>query len=178
MGLRAEMYGPERKGFRRIGLELRDATRDINKLDSYVNRIASSVEQKVWEKTWPSGTHMVLEPDEDVATSLMKGTVPDALAKEFHSIEATVALPLQKFDEAQFFNYVTGTFERPSSGKIKEIAEARAAYIKSLKELVDELTGYREKGEKVDADLIRTVIRMNLSEWAKRARISELYEDI
>ena len=92
--------------------------------------------------------------------------------------DPTFGIPLLNFEKGKIRDYHTGGFREIDTSTAARITTARNAYIEKLKFLQDELNGFAAKGEKVDPADIKTAIRMNLSEWAKDAKVSSLFDGI
>lgn len=177
-GLRGGIYGQAAHAEKiRIGIELRDATRDFETLRRISHGIADSLARRAWERQdLTAARKMALdlrEPSRQAETVefLMVSGMDAAWAKRLPSIEPSIALPFQRF-EVQ----ATEAGLKVDASIAREISEARAHYLRELKTVVDEIGRMNASREKIDEDDVRMALRMVLTDWAKRARASRLYE--
>lgn len=182
-GLRAgSMYGQASGGdMVRVGIELRDTTRNLDQMDANVKRVGQAAETWRWENAQPH-LDAIAAKTPRLSTSvssqlpLLKSIVSDAAAKRFIHAEPTAALPLTVFESGVYFNFTTKELSQPSSAVSARIQAAREKYILSLRNLEIELANYAKRGEKVEDEILVAAIRMSISEWAKEAQVSQLYQ--
>lgn len=105
---------------------------------------------------------------------LMEVGLDRRTARKLVAQEPLVALPLQALEMAHYRDYRTGTLFQASPAKAKAISEARQQYIQELHNFQKDLRTQKEAGERVEGEIIQTIARMNLTAWAKSARVSEL----
>ena len=79
------------------------------------------------------------------------------------------------------FNFKTKKFERPSKQKRKEIIEAREIFINEFRVHFHDLV--KKENAKKDGTIwllnhYKRALNMLLHEWAQRAKISELFQNI
>jgi hypothetical protein len=179
MGLRRQIYGDaiDPKAFK-MGLELRDVTRDLARLENYAEDIGDSYAMRVWEKGPDSFGGYTLDPGLDAATALWKESplrIREPFLKKLHKLDPMVAIPLREFEKENFYDYVSHDLKGVSPDHAKKISDARKGYILSLEKLEREFNRYQAKGEKVENELLQSALRMNLSEWATAAQASKLF---
>ncbi len=179
-GLRAGVYGPgSSAGFVRLGIELRDTTRDLKKLESMMTRLSNSLASRVWEKDAASSPNdrivRLTTHRPRTREALVKAGLRPEIAEQFAKIEPTISLGLQHYENGQTFNYETAQFESPSTATVARLISARAAYVKALLALQTEIDDFKAKDVKVHKEELELAIRQTLTEWAKVARASELY---
>jgi hypothetical protein len=181
-GLRTGMYGPpSAPELMKIGIELRDTTRNITVLGQYTERLSKSIEDKVWEHGNAQSikeSNLRLTSSAARAKESLSGIVSPRFAKMFSSIEPTVYFGLIKFEEAKTFDYRQGRWMEVPEATKERIRQARTFYEKELRDLEIELTGLEKKGEKTEDEIIKLVLRTSLATWAKRAKASELMAGI
>ena len=180
IGLRgAETYGQNpRSDFRKLGLELRDVTRNLGTLKHYVVGIADHVQKQIWnEKKLDQVMNIKpfrIEFERENNVGLLTKVVGTKMAQRIYSINKESALPLFDFENKNYYNYRTSEFLRPSLEAIERIQKAREAYVVDLKNLARELTEADARDEYLDFADIQAASRWNITDWAKKARISEL----
>lgn len=183
VGLRGgSLYGtPAMPENVKLGLELRDVTRNLDSLDQYTKNLTDAVTEYRWEmlneeNSISSGTPR-LNTVVSKARSSLSAVVGEKWAKYFHEVESTAALPLIAFESGSYFNYRSGKFESPSREVVARLQAARAVYEKSLRNLINEINSMQMRSEKVSPEEVRIAIRMSMSEWAGLAKASELYSN-
>lgn len=186
-GLRA-MYGESHlPGHKRIGIELRDVSRRMESWDRYVRQVGSSLEDRVWEKAGMPGVRQLDERrvfrlrsgvSGDVRSIASHGIGPELL-EELLRTEPNLAFPFLPFESSKYLDYGTGKFIRPSEKQVKQLDLARKRFVEDLRNLETEIQRYRSSGERLDpANHIQPAIRMSLTEWARRAKVSALLSGI
>lgn len=182
-GLRRNIYGESNNpAFTKVGVELRDATRDMGTWEKLVNKFHASVSAKIWEN--PSlakaPIEVVLTPKPLPAELAL--LTQNGFSKEFIEIvtkaEPTFTIPLKPFEKGSYRDYHNNGFRTAHPGSAERIAAAREKYLSELKLVQKELEDYKAKGEAVDPDNIQLALRMTMSEWAREARVSTLFEGI
>jgi hypothetical protein len=178
-GLRATIYGeassPE---FVKLGLELRDTTRDLAQLESSMNRVSDSLVTRAWEKLRANDTtdyaRIVTDDVNSVRLLRQAGVRPDIVGR-LVSAEATVALPFLGLESRPLFNFKTGEYEAASPASVARAEDARRSYLEGLLGLQKELDDFAAKGETVEAVDLQLAIQQTLTEWARRAKPSERF---
>ncbi|MCM2279501.1 MAG: hypothetical protein NDJ89_15605 [Oligoflexia bacterium] len=183
MGIRGQLYGPSRSGdWVKVGLELRDPTRKLEKWSDTIEKIGSSVEQKIWEKQDLAHAHsnrMQLGQTKDLSTrQLVELGIEENYAAEIAAAIPTIDIPLRKFEAASFFNYRTGTAFTPNAPTQARIVAAREKFIQELFKVYREIKDMRERRVTYEPEELAMAILMDLSTWAKEARVSELFSGI
>lgn len=185
MGLRGgNMYGHSSiPGNVRLGLELRDTTRDLNKLDSYISNFGEALATYRWESLAQARKELLekiprLTTSKVLSLGRLENIIPPKWAKYFYDISDTLAIPLIEYENGIYFNYELGHYQRPTAEQIKDIQTAREAYVNALKNLKLELEQMKKNGQSFDRADVAAAIKMSLSEWAKSARVSKLYKNL
>ena len=182
-GLRGgSMYGPAAfSGNVKIGIELRDTTRDLNSLEMYLKKISGSISKSRWkevsEKTIEPSNRVRLTSGKVTSLKLLGDVIGKNMANYVYSLVDTAALPLTRFEDGEYFNYINGRFEQPTELQRLRIIQGRNQYSLTLKNLEIELKTLRARSEKFDEQDVAMAIKMSLAEWAKLARASELYQN-
>lgn len=86
--------------------------------------------------------------------------------------------PLTKFDELEYLDYRTGKRVKPRDEQIKRIQEARELYRQEMQKTAKSLEEMIKKGESFETKDLQMTIQMDLTGWAKKAQVSELFEGI
>jgi len=179
-GLRAGIYGPSSSNdSMKIGIELRDTTRNMSLLDQFTDNISQSLENRTWEKVDLQSQQkqtLRLATDKSQAIQYLSNIVSAKYAKYFVSIESTAHFGLLPFETSKILDYQTQNWKEIPRATQQRITEARIDYEKDLVDLEKELETFKAKGEKIEEELIKTAIRMSLATWAKKARVAELYQ--
>lgn len=182
MGIRGRIYGPSSiPGHVKIGLELRDTTRKISNLHLYAEKITSSVSRSVWDNM--KGKEKLFRDSEievnkntDKTILALNEIIQPSMAQRLASISSDIGIGLIKFETGKYLNYETARLELPAPEIAARLQTARTQYITALKNLEKEIQDMERAGEIVSDDEISLAIRMNLSEWAARAKASELFD--
>jgi len=185
-GLRGTMYGTAHNPDHvRIGVELRDVTRNLDKLDAIVRTTSESLASRIWEKPKPplptGKTELRLSTNPSKAEGMLRkiGTHEDWVEFLAH-IEPTLWLPLTNWETVVVYDYRTGKYRSPTPEQLLRLNKAKAQFIKGMRGLQEEILKYEKKGESMRTnkakELVETAIRMDLSQWAKDARAHELFE--
>lgn len=190
VGLRGHMYGqsPSEQTYR-IGLELRDVTRNLDTLDKHTQYMSESIALRSWEKVSDQ-----IESLED--TPALKKSIGQTLGRlqpfmadresgkdKFHyaGLIASAAPSLNfafiEYEKGRYFNFRTGQMESPSSEVAQRIKAARQHLKSELLLLMAELIKLDAKRESYTQLDIAMASKMILADWAKRARVSELYKN-
>lgn len=179
-GLRAGKYGPASSDeAMKIGIELRDTTRNLDLLDRFTNKISQSLESRTWEKADLQSQQKLtlrLTTDKKQALQYLSRIVSPKYAKLFASIENTTHFGLMPFESSQVLDYRTQSWKEVPQEVQQRIREARKDYEKDLVDLEKELEALKAQGDKTEADIVRTAIRMSLATWAKKARVADIYQ--
>lgn len=179
-GLRAGKYGlASSDESMKIGIELRDTTRNIDLLDQFTNKISQSLENRAWEKVDLQSQQkqtLRLTTDKNQALQHLSKIVSMKYAVLFASIENTAHFGLMPFEGSQVLDYQTHRWKQIPQEVRQRIEKAREEYEKDLVDLEKELEALSAQGEKTETDLIKSAIRMSLATWAKKARVAEMYQ--
>lgn len=183
-GLRSGIYGAGiSKDSKRIGIELRDTTRNLDKLEDYIKQVSESVSEFRWEVAADR-----IGQIQDRTPRLTTGHLPIwsalveavgvPMATRMFRAEKTMGTALLRYEEGQYFDYALGKFRSPTAEQAHRIIQAREHFIRELQLLKNELEALASKGEKTEDALVAGAIKMILTDWARRAQISELYSGI
>lgn len=180
-GLRAEIYGEgSSSDYKKLGIELRDSTRNMDKLDRYTSTIADSIQARVWEKSDLSKIKtqgLRLNSDRAATKKMLLKAVSSDYAKLFSRADATADFGLIEYESMPIYNYKSKSFFTVAPDVANRIKSARADYKQDLVWLEDELRRLALKGEKTEIEIVQTAIRMSLATWAKKARVAELFSE-
>lgn len=178
MGVRKDLYGKSPlAGHEKLGLELRDTTRNLDTLKEHMERFTDSVQSYRWE-SWPSELKRTevdfLRPRQDLmAESLALDSSMD-LKKVLLGKDVNFSIPLQRFEEGRYFDFKSGELKSPSPEVIERVQAAREYYLQEIRNIDANIKDIRAKGEKVEPIDIEMALKMTMTEWAKMARVSEL----
>jgi hypothetical protein len=183
VGLRGDIYGQSlNEGLKRIGLEFRDTTRNLNKLKAVIENTAEDVSLRLWESGPGSrslaseGNVWALHPAQPTETRpLVALGISEGIASRILRSEPMALTPLNPLESATYFDYHMQTFRRPPEEIRERLASARLIYAQSMRDLAAELTRYQHQGTAVLNEEISLAVQMSLSEWAKQVRFSELF---
>ncbi|MGK5089659.1 hypothetical protein WDW86_19065 [Bdellovibrionota bacterium FG-2] len=180
--LRAGIYGKsKRPQFKKIGIELRDVTRDMQKWHPLIGKVGVSARARIWESEYfpqKAGANELLLSgkmgDSEKVVLRQEGFRPEFLTA-LEAADPMCGVPLRGFEMARFRDYPAGTYRHATADQATRITKAREGYFKSLRELQREWGEFVQKGEKVAPEELSGAIRISLTEWANAAKISELY---
>lgn len=178
VALRANIYGnPVSEDFYKIGIEIRDVSRKKEVYESFVKHTAESVEQERWlnlpEK---HASSFEFEATRSFGIKqLLNNGIDDGFSRKLYASNPFVALPLNTFEQGKYLDYASGKWITVSSEKAQQITKAKNKFVKAMQDLQREYYELAQKKTPVSDDEVATVIKMCLSDWAKEAKISELY---
>lgn len=179
MGVRADLYGDSPlKGHMKMGLELRDTTRKLDRLEGNMKGVSDSVEGYRWEN-WPSDLNRedvgFLRPQ---ANSFPKELM-DGMASEIKNAitgkDVGPLIPLQRFEDGKYFDFKTGKMRTVTKAERERIEAARAYYYKEIEGLDKNVKEMKARGESFEKEDVEMAVKMVLTEWARMAKVSELY---
>lgn len=200
VGLRGDMYGqaPSEETFR-IGLELRDTTRDFDQLDIYTKNLSEAITEKRWEKAAGNLDQMDQMPQlsQNIVKSLghLQSFMKDLdhprnkfyYADFIATADPSLHIGLIEYEKGRYFNYRTGKFEPCPPEVAERIVEARKILINDFLLMQTELKNLDMKGKTYGLldtknkpythEDVYFGVKYILHEWAKRARVHELYEN-
>lgn len=175
LGLRGGKFGPPLAAEAvRLSFELRDVTRDLDVLEADARHLAEAAVRRDWEKVAPEITLPALQLPRTPVGADDRAVVERLSALASPDSRKLVELALAPYETATYFDYRTGGVRGVSAAARRRIVLARARFRSDLEELVQTLENPAEVGA-VSADLALHVLRWTLVEWARRARIAELY---
>ena len=196
LGLRTGMYGHSKSPKHiRVGLEARDANRNLESLLDDVSANAGEVRNQVWlDKRSPSpeaieerGYMAIRKSSEDPATDLLvldprdhskltqAGLSPD-FVHLITQLYNDLPIPIQEFENKVYFNYRLGQPYRPTAEQRARIVAAREHFLSELRKLEQEVTERKRASGVDESEEIGIALKMIVHEWAKTARPSELYQ--
>lgn len=154
----------------RIGIELRDTTRDLKTLFQWIREISASLKARRFIN--PSITEdqkkkMVLL-GQPVAT-------PTVWGRSFEKNDPWATIPYLEFENGVYADYRSATVISPTPEQKARIVKARQNYEKKMIRLREEIEEAAAKNEPAPFEDIKTVIRWNLKEWAQESQVYELY---
>ena len=97
------------------------------------------------------------------------------ISENKHIAETTIVIPLEKFETATFFDYRKGQAFQPEVQVGERLRSARDTYVRDLENVAKSYRDYLEKKEIPEDAVVRDALRWNLTDWAKRAKLSELF---
>ncbi|MCO5143239.1 MAG: hypothetical protein M9962_09135 [Oligoflexia bacterium] len=182
LGVRRGLYGSAKNsGYAKLGIELRDVTRNMDDWRKYIHEFHKSVSGKVWEKG-PSNLDNFFQIDPDDVTAIKEMLVAKGYKKEFvervAKAEPTFMIPFMDFENARVFDYQTGLYRSADPEMAKRVSEAREVYLDEMKKVELEIDGILAKGESLADEDVSGAVRYDLSMWAKRAQVSSLFSGI
>lgn len=183
-GMRGRMYGQaSNPDYIRVGIELRDATRNMDTWEQLVQKFHKSLSQKPWERTgaWIENDVMLTKSktlSRREAQLLTEAGIDQEIIGLFADAEPTLSIALKDFDTAKVRDYTNGSFRTASPEQAEKLRAARQQFIESLKKLQEEVKGIRQRGEPLETEDLQGAIRMTMSEWARDARPSTLFEGL
>ena len=184
-GLRqGKMYGPASDpSFLKMGIELRDASRSLENLKEHATLISDSLSEQRWQNAISQDPLRLLQSprlvrDPKITRLELEKYLNKNFAALFSELEPMTVIPLLTLERGEFFSFKTGKFSRPRPEQIARIESARKIFVKDLHLIQAELTRMHETNESYETEDARGALRMILSEWAKRARLSELFSDL
>lgn len=181
MAVRGKIYGNSlAPNSKRVGLELRDISRDVDTFDQHMGKVSDAVADYRWENVPHSSIDRkdigFLRPTkQDFKKLLTRLTDNPKVAEALSSAEAYGAIPLTPFEKLSYIDYKTGKLIKPDAAKRKAIIEARKNYIREIEKTVRNLEDMIKKGDSFEPEDLQMTIQMDLTEWAKKARVSELF---
>lgn len=183
VGVRNAIYGKvDEVGSDMIGLELRDVTRNLDTLDSYVDNISSAISDRRWMNVDPSDYRERILSYERMTDQAVGEFVE--FAPFFRDMNPLILqearIPFMSFETAldgTLFNYRTGELVSPTQEQVSRFRNARDFYKNEINSLESSIRSYHDNGIAVDDEEIQGALRMILTDWARRARVSELFEN-
>jgi hypothetical protein len=175
IGLRAGIYGPSRgHGKIKIGLEYRDVSRDLNFVFERLQQNAIEIENAVWEQIdfldrGESEGEFFLSSQAYTGEYASTGLKP-AFISELSDVDLT-SLPLRDISSSFFYHTGSKTRRSASPAELARWETAKAKYIRNLTDLQNRIEGAR-----VDKARLHRAIQIILTDWAKEARPSLLYQ--
>jgi hypothetical protein len=170
VGLRAGIYGEaSQPRLVRVGLELRDVTRDRTRLARFMNSVADDLSTEAWKGMSDDSFAPMLDPLRlyiNAIPLLRREGLKDEFLRDAFGVEPNFAVALADW------THVSLTTKK---GNATDITKAHDQYIASLKSLQSEIADMKARGLKVEKADFQMALRWNLTDWAKQAKISELY---
>lgn len=182
MSLRRHLYGDASSSENiKIGLELRDVTRDIGILENLLNQLSRTISNYSWEKF--DGKNY-FNQSFSRSLSLFENKIHSDFLEQFDSksmhyftnLVPTLKFVFIPFESGMYLNYESGKLFKPSSEQVTRIIEARKFFIKELKNIQRNIENLNKTQESFEPEDVEMAVKMSLTEWAKLARVSELFE--
>lgn len=177
-GLRTNMYGNARaEEFIKVGIELRDTTRNLQQINEYIDFVTEMIQNKTWESTMESNLEYLpsLTTSEQFSKKALKHFIKDFAIDYLIKANDTVALPMMHFERIQ--NKLTDD-DLFDSNLRKIMTQARVAYLNDLVQLETEIANsIKTTGKPLEPEIIDMAIKISLSEWAKKVKVSDVYRD-
>lgn len=182
IGLRSGIYGQSRiPDHIKVGIELRDASRNLESWKVLIKKFKSSLIDQVWEsspKKQIEELQLLPEPLPKELEYLKKRGFGKKFIAMMAAYEPTFTVPLKAFETGKVWDYRTGAYREADAAMKERVRAAREIYLKDLKNMEIEIQNKKAIGEKFAKDDVRGAVRMNMSEWAGRARVSSLFGGI
>lgn len=167
MGIRGNIYSDAPiNGYKRIGLELRDVSRDLDLFEIYADKISDSIKNRDWENHDLDHAPLWLDPHSPTLKSNLEQAVGRDFAKLYTKANQSVLLPLEHFESLK------GVSPEAQS----RIEAARKEYVSELIDLKNEILRMRAKKDDPPLDLIDAGIKMTIATWAKKAKVAQYFE--
>lgn len=192
------------RGFAKISLEYRDAIRNLPDLFARIERNAAEIQAGIWMKPeFPSSRFFdayafaipTFETHDDVRRFTLKlkslgigerivNRLRQTAYRDIDRNEGVdartpisgLAIALMDYKSAIFYDSATNTYYRPSPQQQQRIAQARQQLLNSLKSIEQEIVAGEAGGNYHEDEDIFDAIKMSVSEFARAARISEIYQ--
>ncbi len=175
-GLRTKMYGnTHSEEYIKVGIELRDTTRNLKQLNDYIDFVTAMIQNKSWESTTTSilGYLPSLTTSEKFSKNALKYFLKDIAIEQMIKANDNVALPMMHFERIQNKLINDDLFDPETR---KYITQARVAYLNDLVQLETEiLKSIKETGKPLEPEIIDMAIKISLTEWAKKVNVSDIY---
>ncbi len=184
MAVRGDIYGDSLLGDgKKVGLELRDISRDIDRFGDLTEKVAKSVSDFRWENIRAGKinetTHGFLVPKKaDFANYLGGLTDNEKVISYLSDAEPYGSIPLKNYEDFEYLDYRTGKTIKPNEEQIARLKRAREKFDEEMKKTVKNLESMIENGETFETEDLQMVIQSDLTGWAKEARLSELFQGI
>lgn len=165
---------------RRIGLELRDITYNMDTLKAITKNISEQIQKRSWEKKAtdendPKNKVFRIEYNQEKDLALLSNYIHPEAALRLYGTDKNVILPLRQFEKETFFDYKTATYKKLTPEQSLQVKAARTRFISELKNLEKEYFHYKETEDSYDFGAFKAAIRWNLTEWAKQVRLSKVF---
>lgn len=175
--VRAAHYGPSRSpSHQRVAIELRDSTRRMERWERYVAQVGRSVAERVWEERTarrPDEISLTLRVTRADIRRLTEIGLSRAMAKRLARIEPTILIPFLPFESSSYYDYRAKAHRGCPADVAVRVVETRVVFARALLGIERELESVRHEDEDIKAAL-----RMTLSEWAREARVGELFSGV
>jgi hypothetical protein len=188
-----EPHGTDPASLIFFGLELRDPTRSLVEWERLIREIAESISTGRWQRQAdPFETHRFMREHPFYGASDFVALGNAEFAQEYPALDRDlraalqywggfgsqaqpVHLPFVHFEDLRFLNFRGGgTKEAPPAAR-ERILSARAYYARELRRIRGNLLRNRQAGIATSPVDTAVAFQMTLTEWARLARISELF---
>lgn len=184
VGLRSGIYGDRLiRDHIKLGIELRDVSRNSEKLKEIMDGVATALAKRIWFKI--DFSHPNLFRLSEVLSSVSYSDVPkknllnilqdQEITDKLIKIEPQIYIPLVEYENA-IFTLTNEAYSPLSAAKISKIKKARFEYSVGLQKLTSDLLELKKSTGITEGDweAATSVIRWELADWAAKAKISEL----
>jgi hypothetical protein len=171
-----------------FGFELREVSRNKTKFKQHFDHLNQSLINLNW--TLLQSKTVKLTEDQlailDFSSIDTKKTLPQNLLQHptYQTIDAIVFdsrikfyLPFLQVEKLKLFNFKTLQYESIPQDVLIRFKNAQSKYITATENLLDEISRYQAQGIVTKKDEIEYVLKWNLTDWAKEARLSEYFEN-
>lgn len=179
VGLRGEIYGASLDPrFIKVGLEGRDISRKPEVIADFVKRASHSVSVAKWKMLANESSRISLPR---ISFDLQEtGINPDEMNR-LYKIFPEVMIPFNRLEDFPVFHFGNDgklVSEMLSSAERLKIMNARKSYVAELRTLLSDIAKSEIKsGKPEDPDAIETTIKWILTDWAKAAQASKVFEN-
>ena len=182
MGIRGDIYGKSPiDNHKKVGLELRDSSRKPDVLKAHLNKVADTTQDFGWEKLpsdMPVEDFARIRVSDEILRNDLKDVVTDPFLKRLEKDVPNAAIALNRFEEYKYFDYKKGKVKELSDSEKERVVKAREYFIEEMKKIDRNVIDMKKKGESFEKEDVEMAVQMTLSEWAKMARVSELFDGI
>lgn len=175
IGFRMGLYGRSpNPGDIMVGFELRDISKTLNQFESITYAIAEGISQKKWRTFDPTQTLQLLGSENEYYLffdKLRDQGLSDYAINALLRVEPLLFVPLHEFDS------VIEKKSKPADQKTeKEIFNiASSQYLEAIGKTGKQFEDYLRQKEMIEDDILRTAVRMSLSDWAKETKPSRFF---
>ena len=180
VGLRSEdIYkGNVNSEYQKIGLELRDTTRDMQNLSIYAKNLTRQIQKQIWESKALDVDFKVkpfrIELDREMDLLILSKYINPEIAELMYRQYPYIILPFRMFENEFYYNYNKDLLMGPTNFQKERIIQARDKFIIELKNVERDIIDHETRNEDLSEEIIEIALKWNVTDWAKQAKISDL----